>query len=240
MLAKTNLMTALLSATLAAALLGGCAPKNWDAEEDGAYDGFEPLNRDIYKLNKGLDFLIVKPVARTYRFIAPSPLRTAVDNVLNNLLEPRNMANNFFQRQGDATVNSAARFVFNSTIGLGGVFDVADSMGVGESPTDFGQTLRAYGLSDTTYIFLPLLGPSSLADAVGVAVDGEAYPPAYIEHVPTRNEIYGVAAVHTRAKYLDASDLLEGVALDEYSFLRDTYEERRQAETPPRSEVWRF
>ena len=234
----TKTVLTMLSAILLSGLLGGCAPKNWDVEEDGAYDELEPINREIFKINKGLDWLILKPVARSYDYVTPTPVQNAVGNFFGNLAEPTNVVNNAFQRQGDATFNSAARFVFNTTIGLGGIFDIADSMGIKEQKADFGQTLRSYGLADTTYIVLPLLGPSSFADGLGVAVDGTTFPPTYMSNEQAQRIVYGVDGVHKRGQYLGATNFVEGVAVDDYSFIRDVYEQRRQTKIP--SEVWNF
>ena len=229
----------LLVVGVVTALLGGCAPKTWDAETEGAYDIFEPFNRELYKFNKGIDWLVLKPASTVYRH-TPAPLQSAVGNVLSNAKEPINITNNFLQRKGKATINSVARFTFNTTIGAGGIVDIADKMGVDSEEADFGQTLRSYGLTDTTYIVLPLLGPSTVGDGIGTAVDSRLSPITYIDDDGKRVAVYGVAAVHRRHELSDEIELAESAGLDEYSFVRDIYEERRQGDVPESGWRWVF
>lgn len=221
---------------LAAALLaGGCAPKNWNHEEDGAFDPFEPLNRQTYKLNKGLDTLVLRPLAKGYSNL-PAPVRTGIGNFYRNLSEPGNALNNTLQRKGKGAIGATARFAFNTVLGLGGLVDVASHMDIPYQPAGFGQTLRGYGLSDTAYFYLPLLGPSTMADGIGTAVDGTTRPHAYVQNGQVRTGLSVLEGVHTRAELLQVTDLIESTALDEYLFTRDAYEDLRQQETPAR--VW--
>ena len=223
---------------IAAALLlvSGCAPKSWDAEEEGAYDPLEPINRGSYKVHKFLDGVVLKPVAKAYDK-SPDFVKTSVGNFYNNLGEPANMVNNALQQDILAATTSLARFGINSTFGLIGLFDVAaTATSLSHQPADFGQTLRGYGMDDTSYIFLPLLGPSSFADGVGNGVDIWLSPTTYIDDDGTRVAIFGVGAVHRRAELLEATELAESAALDEYSFIRDAYEDQRRANAP--QDLW--
>lgn len=224
---------------LALALLlaaSGCAPKNWNTEEDGAFDPLEGINRETHKLNKGLDFLILKPAAKTYRFLVPDPLQAGVDNVINNLGEPANIANNALQKKGTAAIQSTARFAFNTVLGIGGLFDVASKMDLPRQEADLGQTLRGYGMKDTMYIVLPLLGPTTVADGIGFGGDSLLSPQQHIDDEATQKGVAGVSVVHIRASLLDETELADEIALDEYLFIRDAYEERRLSRVP--TDLW--
>ncbi len=226
---------AALPALLLAVMLtaGGCAPKEWSFDDEGAYDPVEPVNRAIYGVNKEADFFVLKPLAKGYRQFPP-PLRRGAGNFWANLGEPANAVNNALQKKGDDAAASAGRFVLNSVFGIGGIFDVATPMGVPRARADFGQTLRGYGLGDTAYIVLPLIGPSSFADAIGTGADSYLEPARYLDP-QERNIAAAFKAVHRRYEFLQAGDIAEQAALDEYSFVRDIYEEKRRSLVPARN-----
>ena len=210
----------------AALAVGGCAPKDWDAEYDGAYDPLEALNRKTYNLNKGLDKALLKPAARVY-ILLPSAGRAAVGRFFDNLEEPVSAANNLLQVKPARFAQSVSRFAINSSIGVLGLFDPASAMNIESAEEDFGQTLRHYGWSQPPYLVLPLLGPSSLADAAGTAADFFIPTP---EDLLTDGAQIGVGVlggVHIRSEFLDAGEIAEE-ALDEYAFVRDIYEDARQ------------
>lgn len=225
-------MTVLATAAILAA--GGCAPKEHSFEEDGAFDPVEPINRAVYGFNKKADFFILRPAGVIYDDFPPFG-KTALGNFFGNLGEPKNIVNHVLQKRGDDAVRSTARMVFNSTFGFGGVIDIADKMGIPESENDFGRTIRAYGVNDGAYLMLPLIGPSSLADAPGRVADGFAAPESYVTSDKVRAGVGGMQAARARAAFLDEEDVLE-VVLDEYTFIRDTREELRRREVP--SDVW--
>lgn len=214
---------------LAAMLAGGCAPKEWSFDDEGAYDPIEPANRVVYGVNSALDDFIFKPAARVYGKL-PRPVIKTAGNVFDNLDEPGNAVNNALQLCGDEAVLSLARFVFNSVFGVAGMFDVAEKMGVPRNETDFGQTLRAYGLNETAHIVLPVFGPSSVADAAAELLPDSYSDPANYLKLKTREENIAAAldAVHGRYELLQFDDAISG-ALDEYAFVRDAYEEHRRA-----------
>ena len=213
-----------LAAALAA---GGCAPKDWDSEYDGAYDPLEGLNRKTYALNKGLDKVLLKPAARAY-VLLPSAGRAAVGRFFDNLDEPVSAANNLLQIKPDRAASSVARFAVNSTFGVAGFFDPASAMEIERAEEDFGQTLRHYGWRQPPYLVLPLFGPSSLADAVGTAADFFVPSPEDLLHNDAQIGMAVLQGVHIRSEFLDAGELAEE-ALDEYVFVRDIYEDARQS-----------
>ncbi|MGI9298403.1 MAG: MlaA family lipoprotein [Gammaproteobacteria bacterium] len=228
-----NLSVLLLLVTAVSA--GGCAPADHSFEDEGAFDPVEPINRAVYGFNKKADFFLLRPAAKTYdNFTGPFEKNLA-ENFFSNLGEPKNVLNHILQKRGDDAARSAARFVFNSVFGIGGLADIANSMGVKERETGFGQTIRAYAGDRGAYIVLPFLGPSSVADAPGAAADGFLAPHAYLSADSARAGIAATEAVHIRAGLLDDEYLLES-ALDEYSYVRDFAEELRRRDTP--SDVW--
>lgn len=193
-------------------------------------DPLEPLNRKITEVNDAVDGAVLKPVATWYRDITPDPVRTGVNNFFQNLgdvwsfinatlqLRPREAAENFF------------RFNVNTLFGLGGWFDVASDMGLERTRLDFGQTLGRWGVPAGPYLVLPLLGSSSLRDAAGFSIESRGDLVQGLSDVPTRNSLYVLRAVEVRANLLRATALLEGAALDKYSFTRDLYLQRRESQ----------
>lgn len=135
------------------------------------YDPWEGFNRGVYKFNYGFDKYVFLPIVRGYEFITPEPARKGITNFFSNLFEIRNFINNLLQGKAEGCVNSVFRFAFNSTLGLGGLLDPATEMGFPEWKEDFGQTLGVWGVGPGPYLVLPLLGPSTLRDTGGLAVD---------------------------------------------------------------------
>ena len=230
------------AAIFALALLaaGGCAPKNYVAEEEGAFDPLEPINRGVYGFNKKADFFVLKPLAKGYRQFFPPLGKAAVGNVFSNLGEGRNIANHVLQKNGDDAARSAARLVFNTVFGLGGLLDVADDMGIPQNNTGFGDTVRAYNHlwsgRETAYLMLPLLGPSSLSDVAGQGGDNLTSPLRHVDSNDVKFGATGLLAVDRRAQFLDKDALLES-ALDEYSLVRDIYQDGRRRESSGRN-LW--
>lgn len=218
--------TIVLTAAVAVAL-GGCAGGGWSFEDEGAYDPLEGVNRVTFQFNKGVDAVLLQPLARGYTAL-PQVVQTGVGNFTGNLSEPANGINHLLQGQASPAAMSLGRLMVNTTIGVGGLVDVAGRWGWARQETDFGQTLRAYGLSNTAYLVLPLLGPSTLADATGQVVDSAVDPMSYVSERAVQYGVAGVGAIHQRAEVLEFTDMAEEAALDEYLFIRDAYEEHRQ------------
>ena len=209
---------------LLAFLLGGAAVCHGQEEADK--DPFEGFNRAVFAFNEQADRFILKPVARGYRFVTPDPVERGVVRVFDNLGEIVTVANDLLQGKFGQAANDSGRFVINTTLGVGGLFDVAANMGLEKNEKeDFGQTLGAWGVSSGPYIVLPFLGPSTLRDAPSRVVDNYANPINEIDHVPTRNSVYGVRTVSDRATLLEAEKLIRG---DKYTFMRDVFLQRRE------------
>jgi phospholipid-binding lipoprotein MlaA len=221
---RTLIQTAVPS-TILLAQLSGCAT----GPERNPADPLEPLNRATYRFNDVLDRNVAQPVARGYNRVVPRPLRTGVENFFSNLGDVAVMANDFLQlRLGDG-MNDLMRIAVNSSFGLLGVLDVATPAGIPKRKQDFGLTLGHYGVPSGPYLVLPLFGPSSFRDAAGFGVDQFAAPQNYAEPA-VRNTLWGVDFVSTRARYLNATNLLEQAALDQYLFVRDAYLGRRRSQ----------
>ncbi|WP_051971571.1 VacJ family lipoprotein [Massilia sp. 9096] len=216
----------LAAAAIAAAVapLSGCAT----GPERNPADPLEPLNRATWRFNDALDRTVAKPVARGYNKVVPSPIRTGVSNFFSNLGDVTVAFNDFAQGRFKDGMSDVTRFAVNSTFGVLGLFDVAGKSGIQKHDQDFGLTLGHYGVPTGPYLVLPLFGPSTFRDAAGTGVD-QYIAPANQMDPAWRNSLWGVNFVSARARYLDATNLLEQAALDKYLFVRDAWLAQRQS-----------
>lgn len=192
-------------------------------------DPFEKFNRAMFDFNHALDSVLFEPLARGYRAVLPEPARNCVGNVFGNIGDVWVAFNNLLQgKLGDA-VSDLCRVVVNSTVGLAGCFDIASEMGLQKHNEDFGQTLGKWGVGSGAYLVLPIIGSSTVRDGFGLVADIYADPVGHINHVPTRNTLYGTRFVDRRASLLSAGELLGQVALDRYTFVRDSFLQRRRS-----------
>ncbi|WP_439135711.1 MlaA family lipoprotein [Pseudomaricurvus sp.] len=188
-------------------------------------DPWEGVNRKIFVFNDTLDTYFLKPIAKGYRAVTPDPVETGVSNFFSNLLEINNVVNDLLQAKWAQAGNDTGRLLVNSTVGIGGLFDVAQHFGMPRSEgEDFGQTFSVWGAGQGPYIVVPFFGSTTLRDGVGMPFNAYVHPLTLVDHVPTRNSIYAGDLVDTRASLLDAEDLLSG---DKYTFIRDAYLQRR-------------
>lgn len=155
-------------------------------------DPFEPFNRRLYHFNYRLDQWVMLPVVRGYRQVVPAPVRSGVSNAFLNLGEIGNLANSLLQGKGRRAMQATARLLFNSILGVGGLWDPATRMGLTRQPEDFGQTLGVYGVPAGPYLILPALGPSNLRDATGLAVDYGLADPLDALHYRDAREAFPV------------------------------------------------
>lgn len=210
-------------------VLGACASTQQN-ERVARIDPLEPMNRTVFTFNENLDQYVVKPAAEAYKFVLPDTVRRGMTNFFSNIGDIFVAANNLLQAKPKEAASDIGRFLVNSTIGILGFFDVATDLGLDKHSEDFGQTLGVWGLSDGPYVVLPLFGPSTIRDTVGLAVDLKT------DFVLNTNQLnsderIGVTAVRVldkRANLLDAGQLLQDAAFDKYSFLRDSYLQRRR------------
>lgn len=219
------------------ALLGACA----SVPNPDPGDPWESYNRPMTRFNDGVDEAVLKPVATAYKAALPQPVRTGVGNFFGNLGDVWSFINNVLQVKPEGALTSFFRVAVNTTFGLGGVLDVATEMRLDRRSEDFGQTLGRWGMGPGPYLVLPVLGPSSLRDAIALPLDFMGHPLGQVHDIPVRNTLLGVRAIDTRARLLDVGELLDAAALDPYSFKRDAYLQKRQSdifdgELPPDEE----
>lgn len=205
--------------TLSVLCLSACATGS------NPVDPYENVNRSIYRFNKGADKVVLKPIATAYDTVTPEFVQTGISNVFNNIGELPTVANDLFQLKITQAGKDMGRFLINSTLGLGGLFDVAGRAGLARNEEDLGQTLGYWGVGSGPYLMLPLLGPSNPRDLAGRAV-GYLDPVGHIDHTRTRNVVAGMRLVDSRAQLFEIEAQLDD-ALDEYAYVRDAYIQRR-------------
>lgn len=191
-------------------------------------DPFESYNRAMFSFNDGLDEYFLKPIAQGYDAVLPGPIKTGISNFFSNLGDIFVILNDLLQFKFAQALEDTGRFIFNSTIGLYGLIDVATPMGLNKHNEDFGQTLATWGVSDGPYIVLPFLGPRTLRGTTDVFVEPQFDPIYDIEKDET---LYGAIFLRTvdfRYRLLKASNIAEQAAIDKYSFIRDAYLQHRK------------
>jgi phospholipid-binding lipoprotein MlaA len=206
-----------------AAMLAGCATVQTPTKGDP----LEGLNRTVFKFNDKVDQYALKPVAKGYVYITPQPVRDSVTNFFSNIGDVYIAANNLLQLKITDGVEDIMRIVINTTFGVGGLFDVATLANLPKHDNDLGLTLGHYGVPAGPYLVLPLFGPSTVRDGIGEIGEYFVNPLTYVHPDSVSWALYGVNLINTRANLLNASDVLEGAALDKYSFVRNAYLQRR-------------
>nr|WP_312250609.1 VacJ family lipoprotein [Stenotrophomonas geniculata] len=191
-----------------------------------AYDPWEPFNRKVHTFNNAVDRGIARPLATAYTHVVPRFARTGVSNFFSNLRAPVTITNQLLQGRGADAWDSLGRFLMNSTLGIGGLFDPASKAMVPRRNEDFGQTLGAWGWRRSRYVELPFFGPRTVRDVFGLAGDIPLSPIRRIEEDKIRIGLQGLQLVDTRAQLL-AIDNLRDTAVDEYSLVRDAWMQRR-------------
>jgi phospholipid-binding lipoprotein MlaA len=189
-------------------------------------DPIESFNRGMFDFNDAVDRGVLKPVATAYKGITPQWMRTGVGNFFNNLEDVWSIVNNGLQLRGRDTADSVGRVIVNSTIGLVGLIDVASDLKIERHTSDFALTLGRWGVGSGPYLVLPLLGPSTLRGVAALPLDMRGNLVNQVTDDSTRYGLIALDVVDTRAQYLRAGDVVEGAALDKYSFLRDAYLQR--------------
>lgn len=210
-------------------LLSGCAAAPTPPAEQ---DPYERWNRAVYRFNDTVDRAVLKPVAQGYEKVVPQPIDDGITNFFSNLDDVVVTFNALLQGKFHQAASDFSRLVWNSTVGIGGLFDVASALGLPKHNEDFGQTLGAWGVGSGAYVVLPFLGPSTLRDTAALPVDW-ASEPLYHYYEQDKNgywQLKGLYYVDTRAGLLRASRILEQAALDEYVFVREAYLQRRQSQ----------
>ena len=209
----------IIAAVVALAASGCATTANLSGDPS---DPWESTNRSFYSFNDALDRAFLEPVANLYLRL-PGGLRNSIHNFLDNAGYPGTVLNEFLQGKVDSGMQASARFVFNSTLGIGGLFDVATGMGLERHEEDFGQTLAVWGMEDGNYIHYPLLGSSSVRDTPGLLVGALTDVLTYVAALP----LALLEIVDTRASLASAARLRDESAFDPYVFTREAYRQRR-------------
>jgi len=216
---------------------GGCAasPSGSTTADDGdsEHDPAEPVNRAIFKVNLAADHAVMRPIAQAYVDHVPDGVQKGIHNVVQNLKEPAVLVNDALQGNVSNAWRAAQRLAVNTTVGVAGIFDVANEWGLPPHKADFGQILGVWGVGEGPFVELPLLGPSNTRDTVGTVVDLALNPLTYVGGAPATYA--GVATgsanvVDARAQHLHDLDELERNSIDYYAALRSVYRQHRDAE----------
>ena len=228
---------AIAGAVVMSVAVGGCATKPDPTDEAAvqayqeANDPLEPMNRYFFSVNMFLDEVLLKPFAGYYNIALPQVAKDGIRGILRNVNTPVILANDLFQGEGHRAGVTAGRFFINTTLGVGGIFDVAKHFGMPYHDEDFGQTLAVWGTGEGPYLMIPLMGPSNPRDASGKIVDKFLDPMTYIGYIYNVGYINtirgGLEAVDTRARNLQAIDDLQKGSIDFYATVRSLYRQQR-------------
>lgn len=201
----------------------GCAGAQTARGEQNV-DPFEPANRVIFSFNDGLDRYVARPLAKGYRWVTPYFMQRGVRNFIANLYDANGAFNAVLQARFPEAGRSTGRFLINTTVGMLGLVDVASEMGVTPYRTDFGHTLAIWGFRPGPYVMVPFLGPRTVRSGTGFMVDTVASVQWQMD-ATTRNALFALEIIDTRAALLGAEDLITG---DRYIFIRDAYLQQRE------------
>ena len=202
-----------------------------EAADEEIYDPLESFNRSIFWFNDQIDRFLIKPIAQVYGFITPDVAKDAIARGFKNLGSPARFANDLLQGEiGDAGT-TGARFLINSSIGIAGLFDIAEDLGHPLHPADFGQTMHAYGTGPGPYLVIPLLGPTTMRDGFGGIVDTAFNPFTYMfDTVPVKLALGGAGGIVKREAFIEPLDDLRANSIDFYSALRGAFYQDREVE----------
>lgn len=213
------------------------ASAEYDSEPKAIADPNEKFNRSVFEANQDFNHDVLYPVAKSYNENVPEPVRDRIDAFTTNLSEPMVFANNILQLRLEAAATTFGRFAVNSTLGLGGLFDVAVTQGMTHQSGDFGQTMYVWGYRDSAYLVLPIIGPTNVRDAIGTGVEFAAQIPAGAL-IPTKaatlasrvNLAGSVTSPLSNLSKVEDMQTLEESSIDFYSMLRSVTDQKRQAE----------
>jgi phospholipid-binding lipoprotein MlaA len=219
-----------ISALALSFFLGACSTPS--AESLAQNDPWEKTNRDIFDFDLRVDHAVARPIAQGYRSVVPEPVRDGIHNALTNLDAPFVLANDVLQGDGSKAVNTAGRIVINSTVGIGGLIDVASKIGIPGHDNDFGITLGQNGIAEGSYLVLPFAGPLPPRDLLGVAVDQAFDPLTYVRFHGKDTWMvvrFSVGILDSRTSQLDAIEAIERSSIDFYATSRNLYRQSRNA-----------
>jgi len=219
-----------ISALAMSVMLGACSTPS--AESLAQNDPWEKTNRDIFDFDVRVDHAVARPIAKGYRTVVPEPVRDGIHNALTNLNSPVVLANDVLQGDGDKAANTAGRIVINSTVGIGGLIDVASKIGIPGHDNDFGITLGKAGAAEGSYLVLPFAGPLPPRDLLGTGVDIAFDPLTYARFHGSDTWMvvrFGIGVLDSRSSQLDAVETIERSSIDFYATSRNLYRQSRNA-----------
>jgi phospholipid-binding lipoprotein MlaA len=222
---QRRLLVVMLIVTLS---LGGCASHDPTDENSTyvEYDPLEPLNRKVHGFNMALDRFALGPIARGYKKVLPSPVRRSITNFFSNLTTPRSALNNFLQGKPGRGFNELGRFLFNSTLGIAGLFDVAGAAGMERYDENFGQTLSVWGVPDGPYIVLPFVGPFMASDTFALPVDYYTDVWTHYDNTSVRDKVWGIRVIDLRYRLLSVDSFI-AESQDPYATVREAFRQNR-------------
>ncbi len=213
-----------MSAVMAVVFLSACSSNKYVAKPN---DPLEPLNRGFYKLNKTIDALYINPTSKIYDKIIPEAIRKLISNFFGNLNEIPTIINSLLQTKYKQAADSTARFTINSTLGVGGLFDIASKAKIKHAKEDFGKTLAVWGYQDSHYLVLPIVGPTTVRDGVGFVGNAFITVPYYLK--PKWRNCYEFSyVVNRRSELQETESLITAAGVDEYTLVRDAYLQHRE------------
>lgn len=218
-------------------LLSGCASVDYNQ-----VDPWEGFNRPMFAFNEGLDKVLIKPVAKGYDAVVPGPVNTIITNFFNNIGDLMVAVNNLLQGKVRESASDLGRVVLNSTLGIGGLVDVATDMTLEKHNEDFGQTFASWGFNEGNYLVLPVFGPRTVRDTFGLAADVPCDPLSWLHPEVWKYSLTGLRQIDARADLFSAEKVVEAGAIDKYSYVRDAYLQRRaylnrDNQPPPQEEI---
>lgn len=221
---RINRINKVLPLAIICVLLQGCG-----IHKDKV-DPYEGYNRAMFKFNKALDKTVIKPVTVTYNTIIPYPVRQGVSNAFDNLFLTSILANDLLQGEIVDFSNDLWRLIINTTVGIGGLFDVAKHVGFPKKYKDFGMTLYKWGDKNSPFFVIPIFGPSTIRDAAGFLYDYSLFSPLpRLRPISLRNSLYGLQLIDFRKRLLETDDLAAAASIDEYIFVRNAYLQYRNS-----------
>ncbi len=205
--------------------LPGYASANGDGNQHDPWEGF---NRSMFSFNEGLDRVLIKPLAKGYEAVVPTPINNIITNFFNNIEDLMIAANNLLQGKVKASASDLGRVVLNSTLGIAGLVDVATGMGMEKHEEDFGQTFGRWGFGNGAYLVLPVFGSRTVRDSFGLLTDLPLDPMTWVEPTGLSYSMITLRQLDARADLLPTEKVVEAGAIDKYSYLRDAYLQQRR------------
>ncbi len=210
-----------LFGVISLSLISGC-----HKQPQNGSDPYESFNRKVYTVNSVFDNLFLRPATVIYTTLTPGFVQKGVHNAYNNLWQPTTIANDLLQGKGVFAMHDTARFFVNTTVGILGLFDVAQHMGLAPHHEDFGLTLATWGATDSNYLMVPAFGPNTFRDGFSIPFNMATSPITYVKPTRTSHELTAGEFIDTRAQYLAADPMIQQ-SFDPYVFVRDAYLQNR-------------